>query len=491
MPTPKWMVLALLIASLPACRPAPPAASGPIVPTIHGMTPPNADQGARQPAVPVPGQATPTQAEVGALLDSWLVAQNQGKFDDYQQFYAVRMTGVRRTGTIVRHFDRPRWLADRKLMFAKAMQVSANQLQSMLNAQITQVDFVQRFATGTFADEGHKRLLLVREAGKLRIAREEMLESKVVPASDAGSAPKTTELALAYTTGAGTWLVVGPAEAATPTAPPQLLEQGGLSAAWQELALPRNSDWFERDVVLYSPQGETCRGRVDQGGLLVRIHPHFGQIERWRGGESGKPLPAGEIAREVWDQGAMAAVRAVHIAPSRGQCQGALWGRASNLPPPTLLARAAMNQGQLRESALEGLRALPAYHLINKDYLAAVAAPRPLHWDMLGGAQPEVTAFSGQGGQWLAVRARAGDLCGGFYAAMIGLFTAHGKGDGSFAVQLLTPERAGDLHWPEAAADIDGDGVFEWIGPTQIWRQIGPTVRPVFTLDIPDFDCPC
>ncbi|MBI5610677.1 MAG: hypothetical protein HY902_17505 [Deltaproteobacteria bacterium] len=102
-----------------------------------------------------------------------------------------------------------------------------------------------------------------------------------------------------------------------------------------------------------------------------------------------------------------------------------------------------------------------------------------------------MVAFSGQVKQWVAVRARAGAGCGEFFGEILGLFTAKASGDGKFTLQLQSPERNVELRWPAAAADVDGDGHFEWIGPTQIWREVGPTVRPVFEIDIPDFDCPC
>ncbi len=487
---PQVMATLALAAVLAGCGKTPAPTPAP-QPTPQPAAPAAAADANAPIAVDPPGPSTPTQAEVDALLGEWLATQNQGRFADYQSLYAARMTGVRRTGAVVKRLDRAHWMADRKVMFAKIMQVSIGPAVARLNAQLTQVDFVQKFATGTFADEGPKRLLLVREGDKLRIAREEMLASTLQAGADIGTPPKSTELALAFTTESGAWLVIGPPEPATPTAPPQLLSRDAVAAAWRSLPLPRGSEWIQRDVVLYGPQGEMCRGQADEAGLLVRMRPHFGQREQWQGGESSQPMRDRAIATEIWDQAAPAAQRAVHIAATRGRCLGALWGRASNLPPPVLLARAEMPGGQLRESALDALRVLPSYQRIAKEYLSSVPAPRPVYWDLYDNAKAEVVAFSGQGKQWALVRARAGAGCGDFFGEIIGLFTAKSSSDGKFALQLQSPERGVELQWPAAAADVDGDGHFEWIGPTQIWREVGPTVRPVFEVDIPDFDCPC
>ncbi|MBI5607929.1 MAG: hypothetical protein HY902_03515, partial [Deltaproteobacteria bacterium] len=301
------LAAAALVAS---CGKSPPTApiAAPLPPPGAPPAPIAVDASALAPVEP-PGPPTPTQAEVDALVAEWLATQNEGRFADYQVLYAGRMTGVRRTGAVVKRLDRAHWMADRKVMFAKTMQVSIGPVQARLNAQLTQLDFVQKFATGTFADEGPKRLLLVREGGKLRIAREEMLASTLQAGTDVGTPPKTTELALAYTTEHGAWLVIGPPEPATPTAPPQLLSREAITAAWRALPLPRGSEWIQRDVVLYGEQGELCRGQVDDGGLLVRMVPHFGQREQWQGGESGKPMRDRAIATEIWDQAAPAAQR--------------------------------------------------------------------------------------------------------------------------------------------------------------------------------------
>lgn len=459
--------------------------------------------GARAPALPLPAaptavtaaalpsDPTPTRAEVDGLIQSWLTAQNQGDFPAYERLYADRMTGVRRTGTIVKRLDRANWMAERKRMFVKAMRVEASDVNVTASGGLALVQFTQRFATGSFADEGPKMWTIVRQRGALKIAREEMLASRLLDGQAPVERPEATLLALAYVTERDTWLVVGPPQGATPTAAPELVSRDRPAAARRAVPLAKDSPWRDRDVVLLGPAGEQCRGQVDGAGWLARINPHFGQVQTWRGEEGHKPMPDAEVAAEIWDQGRAAATQAVHIRVYQGDCKGAVWGRASNLAPATVLARATMREGQLYASAMQAVRALPAYQRVQREYAERVPAPRDLYWDQYDGAKAEVVSFSGVGRRLVLVHVRAGEFCGGFGGDQMYAFSVAGTVESPGPLQLISDERSGELQWPTAAADVDGDGDFELIGPTQVWKRSGATWRPVWTVDVPDLDCPC
>ena len=123
-----------------------------------------------QPAAP--------DAEPRALLDAWLAAQNGGDFEAYQKLYAASFAGVRRSGKKAVNLDRAGWIADRERMFKSKMEVSAEAVEIEPRTAGALVRFRQTWASGRYKDTGTKELELVREDGALRIAREEMLDSR-------------------------------------------------------------------------------------------------------------------------------------------------------------------------------------------------------------------------------------------------------------------------------------------------------------------------
>src|SRR3954463_13399613 len=120
------------------------------------------------------GDLTP---EARTLVDAWLAAQNKGDFAAYEELYAQKFTGVRRSGARMVSLDRAGWMSDRKRMFAKPMKVSASDLKVAGTPASARVTFAQEWESGTYHDRGPKQLVIVREAGGARIAREEMMAS--------------------------------------------------------------------------------------------------------------------------------------------------------------------------------------------------------------------------------------------------------------------------------------------------------------------------
>ena len=142
----------------------------------------------KKPAAPEPRKKAATappklpEAKVKALLDGWLKSQNEGSFADYEKSYAKAFTGIKRSGEKTLTFDRKGWLADRKRMFEKKMQVSAADVIIKPGVESATVRFLQTWESGNYRDQGPKLLHLVLEAGELRIAKEEMLASVKTPA---------------------------------------------------------------------------------------------------------------------------------------------------------------------------------------------------------------------------------------------------------------------------------------------------------------------
>ncbi len=446
-------------------------------------------------AVAAPAAATAVQAveaaEAQALVDTWLKAQNSGDFDSYQRLYARRMTGVRRSGEVTKAFARAGWLADRRRMFAKQMQVAASEVK-VTPGPTAAVLFTQQFASGNFSDVGPKRLVLVREEGQVRIAREEMLASQVLDGALPAEPLPVEQLTIALHGGDQVWLAVALADQATADGAVKLWSREGLATASRPSQWPEAlKTWRDRDVVLYGPAGEACRAQVEAADLVAQVVPHFGRVQSWKG-EDGTPAASEQdIAQEIMDQVGPALVLAARLKPTRGDCRAAVWGRASNLAPAVIYDRAEMPVSSLRVAAENALRGLEKYKKFQREFLEQVPAPRPAYWDLLGGAQAKVTLLVGPGKQVALVHARAGDFCGGYGAELLTAWDVKALPMDDFKLRLISDERGADLQLPVTAADVDGDGEPELIAPRQIWRRSGATWRPVTTWALPDFDCPC
>ena len=137
--------LAALLLALGCTRPA---AQNP--PTTPAAAP---DPGPDAPAAPDAAVAAPARppvaelvpAEVRAVIDAWLRAQNEGDFAAYERLYAPRFTGIRRSGPRERRFDRAGWIADRQAMFRASMQVATRDVTVDPGAGVAMVRLTQEF----------------------------------------------------------------------------------------------------------------------------------------------------------------------------------------------------------------------------------------------------------------------------------------------------------------------------------------------------------
>jgi hypothetical protein len=127
------------------------------------------------------GVKKPGPPEALRLVEQWLAAQNQGRFDDYQALYAKTFAGVRRSGARSTELDREGWLADRRGMFARPMTVRLAFAVASYAGDRVEVRGTQTYASGSYRDRGLKVFQLMREDGQWKIGREELLSSEIVP----------------------------------------------------------------------------------------------------------------------------------------------------------------------------------------------------------------------------------------------------------------------------------------------------------------------
>jgi hypothetical protein len=120
----------------------------------------------------------PSKDDATAVLNAWVKAQNDGDFNAYGALYDASFVGIKRTTDGgEKKFTLAKWKDDRKKMFKAPQKVAAEGASVVVKDGKATIEFTQRYQSGGYADHGDKELVLVAKAGKLSIAREEMLYS--------------------------------------------------------------------------------------------------------------------------------------------------------------------------------------------------------------------------------------------------------------------------------------------------------------------------
>lgn len=463
-----WLILLLFLTG--ACKRSAPA------PTPAAPTPP----------AEVRAEPALSEAEVRALLDRWLAAQNQGRFDQYQALYASRFYGVRRSGSRTVRLDRAGWMRDRERMFSKPMQVEVAELTVQPGSTSAQVHFTQTWASGTYRDVGPKVMVIVREAGGLRIAREELLRSERLVRSAPGRL---------------LWVLEGeavlarhlPEEAPWFRGRPALLEVRAGYAATRDLDAARLPAEHRAGphVRLVTPDGQSCLATLGAPRVRSWVRPHFGEVQTWQGQSenNSRPWPRERVAAAVWSLG-----ERLLLAPVQAEgCQDALLALPEQAPAPTF-APGKEADAALRKEVLGALRKLPVYARLQQQFAAAtLSQPRTARWeDYRSAAPPQVRLYEHPQATLVYVSHQAGELpqgCGeetDFYGALSVLFEQKGRR------LILRSDPDAPLERPSIALDVEGDGQVELLTGQELLRLEGETYRPVLQAPVmPDHDCPC
>lgn len=118
------------------------------------------------------------------LVQRWVRLQNEGNFAGYSALYAPGFSGIKRVGERQTVFDRAGWLQDRQRMFQRDQRVAVSGVEILRAGSQLSVLFEQRWSSSSFADRGQKLLTLEPAGAGWQIAREEMLDSTLLPASE-------------------------------------------------------------------------------------------------------------------------------------------------------------------------------------------------------------------------------------------------------------------------------------------------------------------
>lgn len=300
------------------------------------------------------------RAQVQALVDRWLEAQNKGDFAAYAALYSEDFRGVRRSGKKTVRLDHAGWLADRKKMFKRAMRVELSALEIEVGRKSAEVRFVQEWASGSYRDVGPKVIRVVETADGLRITGEEMLASMLLAASDElpllseqlglvyeGQLVLADEVEVAWASGPAELLagrIVPPVDEVEPDCvddPPDY--ETDNSRYFECLALEPISTfdryiatrpvpaarapkklaaWHGREVTLFDAAGASCPAKVGDLELRAEWQTTGDQVIK-----SGRRERA--VAEAVLERG-----NPVLVAELAGGCKDPVFARAAGLPPP-------------------------------------------------------------------------------------------------------------------------------------------------------------
>ena len=412
------------------------------------------------------GAAKQQEKEANALLTAWQTAQNNGDFAAYEQLYAARFTGVKRSGPRTRNFERKGWLQDREHMFAKPMKVDfIVQSVSSQGATVTVLG-TQSFSTAGYADRGQKAFTLAHEGNSLRIVREEML------ASDLGPAPTIPARMVVDIPEGPVLVILGHASEATPggerisahaTFPAVLLKTAQATAAPSDA-----SAFLAGDVQLVGSDG-ACTTR----GKAVRIahigYAHFGQVAAWRGEDSQLPKPSEEeLAQQIHD-----------LNPA-GFWAVELESRCMKEPLVAVPGAAPITVYQRGEPSKED-------HALVRDRFAKLPFVRALPNEERELALGEMIPNRFSSGPHQLVSAESASGCS---APVL-----HALFDLEHGAKLGFAGDQGGLEHVLGVADLDGDGQPEIIMRTAIgadtWGIVDLGGTPKLKLSFPYFDCPC
>lgn len=436
----KLLILALL--STISCKEKAPTKED--KPTSPATEPTVQNVAVKPTPVPTPARPDLALADVEDLVDRWLTAQNEGDFGAYSATYAKRITGIKRAGNRETTYNREDWLADRKRMFRKPMKVESAKQSIHTSPTSAVVRFEQTWASGKFKDVGPKQLIVVREAGALRIAREEMQASTVIR-SRHGLPVELSELYFGAKGIEGFVLSAadidwarGPITVAgsDPYIATRAANLESLPEPWKSLV--------GKKITLYS-SGAACQNTVASLQIVVGVTPHFMFFQD----ENGEQMDLDEaaFAEDIFEMGTP-----YLVARTVGSCTGPIAHLGA-------VARPASPVEQTTDEAVasrvrKAFQASAEFQAHQKEY-ESYSDFTPGPW-----SSETVTLFRVQDETIAFVAAEAGDGCGDFEGALTHIYRVGNAGAPKLVGSLPTFFEAIE------AIDIGNDGLVEFVGET-------------------------
>ena len=481
------LILPLLFANA-GCKSSP-TATAPTTPADHSA-PGDAGSGSAT------GNSNNT-TDARALVDAWADAQNAATFPKYEALYASRFEGIRRSGERVVKLDRARWMRERERMFQQRTVVTLKDIVITPSHDGAEVRFVQTWVSDAYRDEGTKRMVLVREGnapgGSLKIAREEMLSSKVAPP---GTTLPGDKFAFVIAGVVPQLVIATQAKNEWATGTPKLTSmESPVTTRREASGLPSELDaWKSKRVELFGKTGSVCEGTIGALAIVGRVAPHFGTVAHWRGAD-GEPKPTADaVAQEAWDlsdnadsdNGGTGRVVVGDIKVDKGDCKGALWGRAIADSKPIMVAGTVADAALTKQARAE-LRKTSQYAEIQKSYVAEKDPKDPPQWEDFD-PTVETTVFTQGASSIVTIAIRAGSGCGSFGATLSAVFE---KKEGKLTLLHEPFQNVIAPIAPLSVGDVDGDGRLDVIGQDLFMRSRGAKLDDPIRLSVPDLDCGC
>ncbi len=379
-------------------------------------------------------------------------------------------------------------------MFQKEFTVKLDDMQVAASGASAIVEFDQTWTSATFQDEGPKRLLVVQGKDGLAIAKEEMLESTLAGATAHRFSIEPRHFSFVWD---DKIIFEELEDLRGVTGHPEPTQNNVTTRPIDAKLLPgEQRSLLGKEFVLYGEQGKLCSAKVKELEVHVEVQPHFGQEQRWTGFDGATPVTPAGRALEIWALSAMGGRFLAGRLELPEGCGGALWARAAELPAAKTWSSRPPNDAE-RAKILTEVRKQVGYRTEQTAYSGQTGERGP--WEETPGGTSRVVIFEGSGGAMYADVSmfHTGGGCGadyeGIYWAMLRL-----KGDDWTSVNGAPGDHI-DSSWPrvlkgiksEAAFDLDGDGVPEFVGGYDLIKSVDGKFQAVHNLSPGFYDCGC
>ncbi len=266
-----------------------------------------------------------------------------------------------------------------------------------------------------------------------------------------------------------------------------------------EAALPKRILNLKNKIFrIYSPHGLSCVGRVDGFIALARIQPHLTMTEAWKGSTLKAYIHPEKRAMDLWQLSKLGGRSLAATLTTEGECKGAWWAQDSEWPSPAIWQQRLPTKKEL-SILLEYVRVAPEYRrqqsLFKKNYRSAQ------YWDSVGESEKRIRIFEDEAGaQFASVLIRAGvdDSCGSPFDPDLWLLFER-KSERNYRLVSSRMQEHALSSWPrslqpvdaEAAFDLNGDGLPEFVGGYDFFRSYGEGYESVLNLAPAYFSSPC
>lgn len=298
-----------------------------------------------------------TETDVKAFLVSWLTAQNTGSYSNYASMYAAKFQGVKRSGDHTSRFNHDTWLKDRKRMFKNKMNVTAANIRIQTMEASVIVQFEQNWESNGYKDKGDKQLYLVLEKNRLKIAREEMLASKVLAGKR--MVLDSTNFPFAFAMAEGIVMENVDINPNIIKGKPRLSSREPFYTATASInthLLPKNiQSLIGMPAKLYSANG-VCESKINGFKYVVKDIPSAANKQRW----IEKKTPDSQIVENILSEGNH------HLVATTEKCTGDFAKQAS-LPESPIAVGQKVDK-DLEIKVWSAFKALPLYKKTIKPY---------------------------------------------------------------------------------------------------------------------------